>query len=126
MLKFNVSKSTLYYLKRNKNKIYNEAISKENIYKDIYRLNKMEMDWVSENIKPLKAPLTIKNILNMLNSKLESRVKGKDITNFLKKTLKYSYKKGSSTSIRGASQKIHFNKEYFHEEWWCVFLQINI
>ena len=68
MLKFNVSKSTLYYLKRNKNKIYNEVISKENIYKDIYGLNKMEMDWVSENIKPPIVPLTIKNILNMLNS----------------------------------------------------------
>ena len=46
MLKFNVSKSTWYYLIRNKNKIYDEAISKENIYKDIFGLNKNEMNLI--------------------------------------------------------------------------------
>ena len=113
MLKFNVSKSTWYYLIRNKNKIYDEAISKENIYKDIFGLNKNEMNLISEYIKPPKAPLTIKNILNMWNSSVKNEIKAKDISNFIKKNLNYSYKKGSSTSFRGASRKIHLQQKIF-------------
>ena len=50
MLIFNISKSTWYYLIRTKNKIYDETISKENIYKDIFGFNKNKMNLISEYI----------------------------------------------------------------------------
>ena len=115
MLKFNISRSTLYYLIKSKDKIYNEAIAKGNIFKDIYGLDENEMTWISKYITPPKTPLTIKNIQTMLNFELKSKARTKDISNFLKNTLKYSYKKGSSTSIKGASSKIHLQKRIF---WW--------
>ena len=111
MLKYNIPKSTLYYLI--KNKINEEANIKHNIYQDIYGLNKNEMDIISEYIKPPKVPLTIKSIQNMLNSNLESFVNSKRISYFLKNIWRYTYKKGSSTSIRGASRKIYFQQRIF-------------
>ena len=67
MIKFNLSKSTLYYLKRNKETVYSEAITKKNINKDMYGLSKNEMDKNLEYINPPKTHITIKSIQSMLN-----------------------------------------------------------
>ena len=46
----------------------------------------------------------------MLNSELKSKASTKDISNFLKKSQKYSYKKGSPSSIKDASRRIHLQQ----------------
>ena len=43
MLKFNISRSTLYYSIKSKDKICNDAISKGNIFKDINGLDENKM-----------------------------------------------------------------------------------
>ena len=60
MITFNLSISTLYYLKRNKEKVYSEAIAKENIDKDMFGLSKMKLSKFQKILSFLKLLLKIK------------------------------------------------------------------
>ena len=79
----------------------------------MFGINKEEIDKISDFINPPKPPLTLKKIGSMLKLDTNSLSKKYQIKNFITNVLNYSYKKGSSTTIKGASRKIRIMQEIF-------------
>ena len=76
MLKYNISKSTLYSLI--KIKILDKKTHKANIYEDLFWINKEEIDKISHFIDPLNP---INFIEDRINAKIRHRFFIKKISN---------------------------------------------
>ena len=110
MFKYNLPKSTIYRLKRqyfNKNKDSSKIL---NLFEDIFGINKEELKGLIKFVTPIKIPLTIQKIQEHLNSKFNSKISYKAILKYLKHCLNYSFKKGPSTTFKGGSDIIYFQK----------------
>ena len=60
-----------------------------------YKLNEEEKQFIKEFIKPSQIPLTNESIYSELSKNLCTQSIKRDIKQYLKKSLHYSYKKGS-------------------------------
>ena len=106
MFKYNVSKSTIYKIKNTmQNKKFKES-SITNIYEDVFGLNIDAMNETFKAIIPPKPPLTIQGIRLKLKSDTNLNVSTNNISKYLRNWWRYSFKKGSSTSIAGSSSMI--------------------
>ena len=113
MRKFNLSKSTIYYIiNKNKYWIQSEKLL-GNIYEDIFGFNLHEMNEIINILKPPKEPLTIKDVQNKLESWINRKINKTMITKFIKSRLNYSFKKGSSTTKRGTTLQIKIQQSVF-------------
>ena len=83
MLRYNISKSTLYSIIKNKKLQFNDKNTK-NIYQDLFGINKIEIDTISEFIKSPKPPLTLKMIQQNLKHEANSWLSLIAIKNTLK------------------------------------------
>ena len=113
MLEFNLPKSTVYYLK---NKYIQKDWSKRqaiDIYQDLFELKLAEIKTIDQIVEPPTTPLTIKWILDRWCSIDNTYIKQKNIANYLKRHLNYSFKKGSSTTYKGASNKVMLQQSIF-------------
>ena len=89
MLRYNISKSTLYSIIKNKKLQFNDKNTK-NIYQDLFGINKIEIDTISEFIKPPKPPLTLKMIQQNLKHEANSWLSLIAIKKYIKNELNYS------------------------------------
>ena len=103
---YNLPKSTFYDIKRNRNKECIQMNSKNDIYQDLFGVNLKELECINKIVKPPTTPNSIKRITDNINSIYEWNTKQQNVRNYLKKIINYSYKKGSSTTLKGASFKI--------------------
>ena len=71
------------------------------------------MNEIINILKPPKEPLTIKDVQNKLESRINRKINKTMITKFIKIRLNYSFKKGSSTTKRGATLQIKIQQSVF-------------
>ena len=76
-------------------------------------MNKTEIDHITNYVKPPKPPITIKKIQSMLNVNNEANANRWKIISFLKSSLNYSFKRGSSTTVKGGSRKVQIQQAIF-------------
>ena len=113
MMKYNVSKSTIYFIKKANNQKITKIDQIQNIYEDIFGLNICEMREIYQSLEPPKYPLTIWDIQDKLKSKNMNTVSRSKLTKYIKNNLNYSFKKGSSTSVSGSSLKLKTQQVIF-------------
>ena len=100
----------------NKNAVKRKSISIGNINK--LSLSIEEKQYIANYVKPPQIPLTIDKISQELYNNFGTSNKKREIKSYLKSTLMYSYKKGSSRTMKGGStktklyQSIFFLQEY--------------
>ena len=78
-----------------------------------FKLSQEERRFIRTYSKPPQIPLTIKSINELLNKKFWEKERKRDIKNYLKSELNYSYKKGGSTTYKGGSKEILYQKSIF-------------
>ena len=99
---YGIPKSTLYYFI---NKYYKGSINKlQSWFANKNKLNNQEKLWIVNNVQPPKPPLTICKLNWKMSQFFEKKDRRREIKCFLKDELNYTYKKGSATTISGASQ----------------------
>ena len=111
--KYKVSKSSLYKIVKdaNKNAVKRKSISIGNINK--LSLSIEEKQYIANYVKPPQIPLTIDKISQELYNNFGTSNKKREIKSFLKSTLMYSYKKGSSRTMKGGSTKTKLYQSIF-------------
>ena len=111
--KYNVSVSSIYKIVKDYNSRYIDSnISNREIKTDA-RLSLEEKILIQNFIKPPQIPVTIQSINDEVNKVFEFKWRKREIKLFLKNSLNYSYKKGSATTIKGASDKTKYCKSIF-------------
>ena len=73
-------------------------------------MNIEEKKFIKEFANPPQIPLTIEKINNEINASFGAKDRKRDIKLYMKKQLNYSFKKGSSTTIRGGSKIIKYQQ----------------
>ena len=76
-------------------------------------LNSEERQFVTDYVRPPQLPWTIQSINDRLNHNFGVKNRKRDIKEYLKNSLKYSYKKGGSTTYKGASEKTKYLQSIF-------------
>ena len=111
--KYNASISSVYKILKDhnddsaSNKFIKLSINKYSV------LNKEERKFIKEYVQTPQFPLTLQSINNELNQKFWEKERKRDIKNYLKSELKYTYKKGSSTTSKSGSDSIKYQQSIF-------------
>ena len=102
---YDVPKSTLYYFMKNwkENDKLNE--SKLNVFDWPIGLSQNEIKWLKLNIIPPQYPLTINKLDSKMSEVFYTRNRKQKIKFYLKRQMKYSYKKGSSMLKIGSNER---------------------
>ena len=77
------------------------------------KLNSDEQAFIKDYVSPPQVPLTIESINKKLNETFGFKNRKRDIKEYLKKELCYSYKKGGATTFKGGSQRTLFLQSTF-------------
>ena len=102
---YDVPKSTLYYFMKNwkENDKLNE--SKLNVFDWPIGLSQNEIKWLKLNIIPPQYPLTINKLDSKMSEVFYTKNRKQKIKFYLKRQMKYSYKKGSSMLKIGSNER---------------------
>ena len=76
-------------------------------------LSQDEKIFVREYIKPPQLPLTISNINEELSRNFGVKNRKREIKDYIKTNLNYSYKRGGSTTFKGESERIKYQQSIF-------------
>ena len=77
------------------------------------KLNYEEKQLNKELVKSLQKPLTIDIINNEITKSFGPKNRKRDIKEYLKKSLNYSYKKGGAITLKGATEKSLYFQSIF-------------
>ena len=105
---YKIPKCSLYHIIRNnlngnKNGEYDHSIIHKNL-----KPRKEEIEWIKNNTFPPKPPLTTTNLNRKMAEIFGIKDRRRDIKNIIKNEMKFSYKKGSSTTSVGGSNQTKF------------------
>ena len=89
-----------------------DSLSSKNYIASI-KLNKEEKLMIKEFIRPPQIPLTIKIINDEISKWFGAKDRRRDIKEYLKKSLKYSYKKKGATTFKGGSERTKYLQSIF-------------
>ena len=84
-----------------------------------YKLNEEERQFIRGFVKPPQIPLTIESIHSELSKNFCTQSRKRDIKQYLKKSLHYSYKKGGATTFKGGTQKTNYLQSIFASKILC-------
>ena len=76
-------------------------------------MNVEEQNFIKTYVQPPQIPLTIQRIGSEHDNLFGVKDRKRDIKYFLKNQINYSYKKGSSTTLRGGSKIIKYQQSIF-------------
>ena len=110
---YNASVSSIYNIvKRMHSRNNDDSLSSKNCI-DSIKLNKEEKLMIKEFIRPPQIPLTIKSINDEISKCFGEKDRRRYIKEYLKKSLKYSYKKGGATTFKGGSERTKYLQSIF-------------
>ena len=107
-------------LSKKSNSMENAAI---NIMNCNDNLSKEDKNWIQENIRPPKPPITIEKLNNKMSALFPERNRKRDIKKFLKCDMRFSYKKGSSKVINWLTSKNEVFQSIFSSRCWSKILE---
>ena len=110
---YNIPKSTIYHFKRNKFKKNRDQNYDHSVLYQYRKLNEDERKWIRDNTFPPQPPLTVAKINNDMNETFGIRDRRREIKRYLKNDMKFSYKKGNSTTLKGGSLQILLMQSIF-------------
>ena len=127
---FNIPHSTYYYLRKKEND-KNLKYSNCNVADSSSHSNNNEVwNFIKFVIKPPQKALTIENIRNKVHNAMGVSLKKREIKKFLKEKMRYSYRKGWSTSQKVKSSSHWMQRSIYYlrifEEIYIDKLIINI
>ena len=105
MRKYNIPKST--FIRMRKEHISSKAFDFQDINRD-QKCSSLTFEmktFINRLIKPPTFPLALAKICWKINEEFNIAISRKTVEDYIKNTLNYTYKKGSSTTIRGSSNK---------------------
>ena len=110
---FHASISSIYKIMKDSKNLSINADLDSKLDQKYGCLNAEEQNFIKTYVQPPQIPLTIQRIGSELDNLFGVKDRKRDIKYFLKNQINYSYKKGSSTTLRGGSKIIKYQQSIF-------------
>ena len=111
--KYNASKSSIYKIVKEIKLWINGDYKKIQQNNNKKFISNEEQQFIKEYVNPPQMPLTIQSINERMNQHFGIKNRKREIKEYLKKSLHYSYKKGGATTFKGGTKKTKYLQSIF-------------